>query len=336
MTRHFLEVDDLTPSELAAVLDLAARPQLPPVLAGRGMALVMEKPSARTRNSTEMAVVALGGHPVTIRADEVGLDRRESVEDVARTLGCYHAAIGARVADHSTLERMAAALDAAGMAVPVVNLLSDLGHPCQAVADLLTLSQCLAGAGAGRSDGPGAGALAGRTVAYVGDGNNVCRSLVLAGVMAGMHVRVATPPGFALTGADAERAALAAAGAPMPGSLTTTTRPAEAVAGADAVCTDVWTSMGQEPEAGDRRLAFEGFQVDEALLVGAAPEAVVLHCLPAHRGEEIAASVVDGPRSVVWRQAANRMHAARGLLAFLLAGPDPAPAARPAPGGGTP
>lgn len=305
MTRSFLEVDDLSPAELKAVLALAELPDPPRVLEGLGMALVLEKPSARSRNATEMAVVALGGHPVTIRGEEVGLDDRESVEDVARTLGCYHAVIGARVFAHDTLVRMAGALEAAGMTVPVVNLLSDLGHPCQALADLLTLRQCC-------------DALPGLKVAYVGDGNNVCRSLVLAGAMTGMRVRVASPSGFQLTPEDQERVAGLSRTAGAGATLQLTDDPAEAVAGADAVYTDVWASMGQEADAERRRRAFRGFQVDDRMLAGAAPGVIVMHCLPAHRGDEISASAVDGPRSVVWRQAANRLHATRGLLAWLL------------------
>lgn len=307
MTRHFLEVDDLTPAELAEVLQLAepgSGTDLGRPMAGRGMALIMEKPSARTRNSTEMAVFSLGGHPVTIRADEVGLDTRESAEDVARTLGCYHSVIGARVRRHETLERMAAALDRQPSPVPVVNLLSDLGHPCQALADLLTIRQVL-------------GTLGGATVAYVGDANNVCRSLVLAGVMVGIHVRVAAPDGFQLLEADLDRAIGLARG--TGGTVTQTTWPQEAVEGAQVIATDVWTSMGQEAESEQRRRAFEGYRVDQALLAQAGPGAVVLHCLPAHRGEEIAAAVVDGPQSRIWQQAANRMHAMRGLLAWLAA-----------------
>ncbi|MGH9130123.1 MAG: ornithine carbamoyltransferase [Acidimicrobiales bacterium] len=310
VTRHFLEVDDLTPAELAAVLDLSdpsasADPLvgLSRPMAGLGMALVMEKPSSRTRNSTEMAVFSLGGHPVTIRADEVGLDTRESAEDVARTLACYHRVIGARVHRHQTLERMAAALDQAGSTTSVVNLLSDLAHPCQALADLLTLRQVM-------------GSLRARTVAYVGDANNVCRSLALAGVMAGMHVRVAAPSGFQLSEADLDR--LAALAHASGGTFAQTARPLEAAEGTDAIATDVWTSMGQEAEAGERRAAFEGFCVDERLLAQAQPHAVVLHCLPAHRGEEISAAVADGPQSRIWQQAANRMHAMRGLLAWLV------------------
>jgi ornithine carbamoyltransferase len=295
--RHLLEIDDLSPDELLDVLERAERRDLTRVLERRGMALIFEKPSARTRNSMEMAVVALGGHPVTIRGDEVGLDVRESVEDVTRTLACYHAAIGARVFEHDKVERMAA-LDA----VPVVNLLSDAGHPMQALADLLTIRQEF-------------GTFEGRVVTYVGDGNNVCRSLALAAGMVGMAVRVATPPGYALSASDLDR--LAAAGV----AVETFDRAGPAVAGADVVYTDVWTSMGQEAESEARRRAFEGFTVDQALLGRAEPKAIFLHCLPAHRGEEVAAAVVDGPQSRVWPQAANRMHAARGLLSWLLEQP---------------
>ncbi|HEY1634533.1 MAG TPA: ornithine carbamoyltransferase [Acidimicrobiales bacterium] len=299
MTRHLLETDDLAADELAAVLDFARQPRPSPVLAGRGMALLFEKPSSRTRNATEMAVVQLGGHPISIRGDEVGLDTRETAEDIARTLACYHAVIGARVRDHGNLERMAAALDTAGTGVPLINLLSDRAHPCQALADLLTMQEVLGG-------------LRGRTLAWVGDANNVCRSLLLGGALAGMRMRVASPPAFSLDAADADRIGS------LGGELELVDRPELAADGADAVHTDVWVSMGQEAEAADRRRAFDGFTVDEALMARAAPRAVVLHCLPARRGEEIAASVVDGPSSAVWRQAENRLHAARGLLLWLL------------------
>jgi ornithine carbamoyltransferase len=295
--RHLLEIDDLNPDELVEVLDRAERAGLAPVLAGLGMALVFEKPSARTRNSMEMAVTQLGGHPITIRGDEVGLDVRESVEDVTRTLACYHAAIGARVFDHTVLERMAAVDQ-----VPVVNLLSDAGHPMQALADLLTIRQEL-------------GAFEGRVLAYVGDGNNVCRSLALAAGAVGMEVRVAAPPGYRLSAVDEDRLALAGV------AVAVHDRAEDAVDGADVIYTDVWTSMGQEAEADARRRAFEGFTVDDQLMAGAEPKAIFLHCLPAHRGQEVAASVVDGPQSRVWVQAANRMHAARGLLSWLLEQP---------------
>jgi ornithine carbamoyltransferase len=303
-TRHVFDVDSLTPSELEVVLSLAEvdPATLAPSLAGQGVALVFEKPSARTRNSTEMAVVALGGHPVYIQGAEVGLDVRESAEDVARTLACYHSVLCARVMDHRTLTRMAGALDAAGMPVPVVNLLSDVAHPCQALADLLTLRHEFGDS------------LEGRTVAYIGDANNVWLSLALAGAMVGLTVNVAAPKGYGPTDADLDRVR------GLGGRGLVTDDPAEAVAGADAVYTDVWTSMGQEDESAARIEAFAGFTVDDPLMKKAAPHAIVLHCLPAHRGEEIAAEVVDGPQSRIWPQAANRMHAMRGLLAWLKRG----------------
>ena len=292
--RHLLEIDDLTVDELHRVLDLATDPSPPRVLEGRGMALVFEKPSARTRNSMEMAVFQLGGHPMYIQASEVGMDVRESVEDVTRTLACYHGCIGARVFAHATVERMAAE----GL-VPVVNMLSDEAHPLQALADILTLHQ--------EFDD-----LAGRTIAYVGDGNNVFRSVALAAGMLGVEVRFAGPIGYRLPDADRERLVESDV------NIIEFDRATDAVAGADAVYTDVWTSMGQEDEADQRHRDFESFQVDEALMETAGPKAVFLHCLPAHRGEEVTDGVVDGPASRVWSQAANRMNAARGLLAWLL------------------
>ncbi len=314
MTRHFLDVDDLSCDELEHVLALSAAPAGPPdpLLAGRAVALVFEKPSARTRSSSELAVLALGGHPVYVQGAEVGIDVRETAEDVARTLACYHAAICARVLDHRTLLRMADALDdAAGRpwpgpddgigirTIPVVNLLSDQAHPCQALADLLTLRQLF-------------GELGGRTLAYVGDANNTWRSLAKAAAMVGMHLRTASPEGY---GPDTEDLAVVSR---LGAEVEVTDDPLVAAAGADAIYTDVWTSMGQEQEADVRRAAFAGFTVDERLLAAAAPGAVVLHCLPAHRGEEITAEVFEGPSSAVWRQAANRTHAMRGLLSWVL------------------
>jgi len=298
--RHVLEVDDLTAEELVAVLDLAERPDPPRLLAGSGVALVFEKPSNRTRSSTELAAVQLGGHPVSMQAAEVGLDVRETAEDVARTLGCYHRIVCARTFAHGTLERMAAALDGAGMTVPVVNLLSDDAHPCQALADVHTLRQELGG-------------VAGRTVTWVGDANNVARSLALAVVRLGGHVRLAGPEGFGFDDDALDR--IRGAG---PGSVEVFDRPEPAVSGAHAVATDVWASMGQEDEAEARRRAFAGWTITSALLEGADPQGILLHCLPAHRGEEVAADALEGPRSRVWRQAANRMHVARGLFLWLL------------------
>jgi ornithine carbamoyltransferase len=296
---HFLEVDDLTPSEFAAVLDAAAcwkraPDDVPPVLAGMGAALLFEKPSARTRSSTEMAVVGLGGHPIYIRPDEVGLGVREPVADVARTLACYCAVIAARVFDHETLETMADAVD-----VPVVNLLSDRAHPCQALADFLTLHELL-------------GDLEGRRLTYVGDGNNVAASLAFGAALSGVELTVASPSGYELDDDTVERARN------LGGAIELVTDPYEGVRGADAVYTDVWTSMGQEEESAIRRVAFEGYTVDRELMAAAGEQAWFLHCLPAHRGEEVSAEVIDGPRSVVWQQAENRMHSARALLAQLV------------------
>jgi ornithine carbamoyltransferase len=294
--RHFLEVDDLSEAELSRVLVEAARFPVPPVMSGLGMALVFEKPSTRTRNSTEMAVFQLGGHPVAIRGEEIGFDHRESVEDICLTLAQYHAVIGARVFDHHVLERMAAVSP-----IPVINLLSDLAHPCQALADLLTLQQHF-------------GSLKGRVIAWVGDGSNVCRSLLLASSRSGIDVRIASPPGF-----EPDPGAVAVARS-RGIQVVVSADPAEAVSGADAVCTDVWVSMGQEAASSERVGAFARFTVDETLMARAAPDAVFLHCLPAHRGQEVSAGVMDGPQSLVWAQARNRMNAVRGLLLWLFQG----------------
>jgi ornithine carbamoyltransferase len=302
-TRHVLDVDDLGTGGLDAVLSLAEMDPvtLPRVLEGQGVALLFEKASNRTRNSSELATVALGGHPVYIQGQEVGLDVRESAADVARTLACYHSVLCARVIDHGSLVRMATALDQAEVPVPVINLLSDRAHPCQALADLLTIRQVF-----------GSAVLSDRTVAYVGDANNVWRSLAIAASMAGIATRVASPEGYGPSTADVESVLS------FGGELTVTVDPGQAVAGADVIYTDVWTSMGQESETKARRDAFSGYSVDEALLAGASEQAVVLHCLPAHRGEEISAAVMDGRQSVVWMQAVNRMHAMRGLLAWVM------------------
>jgi ornithine carbamoyltransferase len=303
MTRHLLEIDDLTPDELRAVLAAADADPAPQVLAGQGAALVFAKPSNRTRSSTELAVVQLGGHPVSISAAEIGLGTRETVEDVARTLGCFHRVLCARVFEQDTLERMVAALEGQGMDVPVVNLLSDDGHPCQALADLLTLGQEL-------------GDVKGRTVAWVGDANNVARSMALGVLALGGRVRLASPAGYTFDDATLERLTLAASAGE--GELEVCDRPDDAVKDADAVATDVWASMGREEEAVARRRAFEGWTVTGDLLELAAPTGILLHCLPAHRGEEVSDDALEGPRSRVWRQAANRMHAIRGLFIWLL------------------
>ena len=292
--RHLLEVDDLSSAEISKVLELATTPELPPVLAGKGVALIFEKPSARTRNSMEMAVVQLGGHPVYIEGHEVGLDTRESVEDVTNAMAGFHSLIGARVFEHAVVERMAAV-----GRVPIVNMLSDQAHPLQALADLLTMRAEF-------------GDLANRSVAYVGDANNVARSLGLACGLAGMSFRLASPGGYGFSAVDVDR--FAAAGI----EPRVFDRPEEAVDGADVIYTDTWTSMGQEQEAKQRRRDFEGFQINEPLMARAQTDAIFLHCLPAHRNEEVTDGVLDGARSRIWVQAANRMHAARGALAWLL------------------
>jgi len=295
VTRHLLDIVDLTADELRLVLDLAQRPSLPKVLEGQGMALIFEKPSNRTRHSMEMAVVQLGGHPVYTRGEEVGLDVRETVEDVTRVMAGYHAMLGARVFEHDKVVRMAACSP-----VPVVNMLSDHSHPLQALADLLTMQQVH-------------GSLEGHTVAFVGDWNNVSRSVAEACIMLGVDVSLGCPVGYDASVAELER--LDGLG---PGSIRQTPRAIDAVRGAIAVHTDTWTSMGQEAEKAERVKIFESYQVDATLMAAAAPGAGFYHCLPAYRGLEVAADVIDGPASHVIAQAHNRLHAARGALAFLM------------------
>lgn len=295
MKPDLLQIADLGAKSLGRILDLAEAPHPPRVLDGQGVALVFQKPSARTRNSMEMAVVQLGGHPVTIRDEDVGLGHRETPEDVARTLACYHGCIAARVFDHALLEAMAGAVDA-----PVINLLSQDSHPMQALADLLTMRQALAD-------------LMGARLAYVGDVNNVSRSLAEAAAMLDMRMTIGAPDAVHM--GDDELARLNALG----GEIRQTSDPAEAVRGAQFVYTDVWTSMGDSDPDGARAAMFAPFQVNTALMAGA-PDAFFLHCLPAHRGAEVASDVIDGERSLVWKQAENRMHSARGALSWIFSG----------------
>ncbi len=296
MTRHLLDVDDLTPVELVELLDRCADPSTPPqVLAGKGVALIFEKPSNRTRNSTEMAVVQLGGYPIYLKTDEVDIDGREVAEDVARTLACYHSVIAARVFDHGVLERMAGTVQ-----IPIVNLLSDRSHPLQAIADLLTIR-------AEFDD------LAGRTVTWVGDYSNVARSLGLAAAMSAMSVRFACPTAYGPPAADLARfIELGAVGAEHD------TDPKAMVEGVEVVATDAWYSMGQEAEKAERQPVFEPYRIDAGVMSAASPDAIFLHCLPAHRGEEVTDEVLDGPQSRVWPEAANRLAAARGSLEWLM------------------
>jgi ornithine carbamoyltransferase len=295
--RHFLEIDDLSADELADVLRRAERSDHGQPLAGRGVALLFSKPSLRTRHSCEMGVIQLGGHPISVRPDEIGVNDRETPQDIARVLAGYHVLLGARVAGHELVEALAEP-----DAVPVVNLLSDDAHPCQALADLLTMQQVF-------------GALAGRTVAWVGDYNNVARSLARGSALSGMAIRLGCPEGYGPSEEEVERLTVLGAA-----DVTVVTRPHEAAKGADAVHTDVWTSMGFEAEAEARNRAFEGFIVDDSVMRGAAEGAVFMHCLPAHRGEEVAASVIDGPASVVIQQAHNRLHSFRALAWWLVEG----------------
>ena len=297
MNRHLLDVTDLTADELRVILDLAQRDDIRPALKGCGVALIFEKPSNRTRQSMEMAVVQLGGHPVYTRGEEVGLDVRESIEDVTRVMQGYHSVLAARVFAHSVVQRMAAVSD-----VPVINMLSNRSHPLQALADALTMQQV---------HGP----LAGQTVAYVGDYNNVSRSLAEVCLLLGAHVSLGCPVGYDADEAELDRLRLVGTGT---GSVRQVHTAAEAVAGAIAVHTDTWTSMGQEVEKQARQRAFEGFTVDAGVMAAALPGAGFYHCLPAYRGLEVSAEVIDGPTSHVFAQAHNRMHAARGALAFLM------------------
>ncbi|MCH2621136.1 MAG: ornithine carbamoyltransferase [Acidimicrobiales bacterium] len=294
MSKSFLEVDDLTKAELHRVLELCRDPDPPKVLRGQGIALIFEKPSNRTRNSMEMAAYQLGGHPVYIRGEEIGLDERESVEDAVTTLSAYYKCIAARVFAHKTLERMAET-----KVCPIINLLSDTGHPMQALADVITLVEEF-------------GDLDGKSLAFIGDGNNVFRSLAMAAGMLGAEIRFAGPSDYRLSEIDKDR--LAAIGV----EVKEFDFAQEAVNGVNAVYTDVWTSMGQESESEERKKAFESFTVNSDLMSVASSDAIFLHCLPAHRGEEVTEEVLEGPMSRIWSQSENRMHAARGLLAWLL------------------
>ena len=282
--RHLLSIADLSANDLRTILALSSgRPRI--LNTGDAVALYFEKPSARTRNSMELAAAQLGLHPVYLQPAELGIGTRESVEDVTRTLACYHRIIAARVFDHQLLEQMAA-LNAA----PVLNMLSGSAHPLQALADLKTIEELR-------------GRIAGVKIAFVGDGNNnVARSLAQGCALLGAELTIAAPGAFQL--ADA------------PAGVEQVEDPVAAVTAADIVYTDVWVSMGDE-DADARRAALAPYQVNEALMAHA-PNAWFLHCLPAHRGEEVTAAVIDGPRSAVWRQATNRMHTARGAMLWLL------------------
>ena len=294
--RHVLDISDLAVNELNDVLALAQVPvaQLGAPLSGHCAALIFEKPSNRTRHSMEVAVVQLGGHPVYTRGEEVGIDVRETAEDVAQVMAGYHAFLGARVFRHDVVQRMAAV-----SSVPVVNMLSDVAHPLQALADVLTMQQQH-------------GNLQGKRISWVGDFNNVAKSLAQACVMLGAEFVVSTPPQYRPT--DSELASINSLGE---GSVQYVVAPAEAVKGSVAVHTDVWISMGEESMAAQKAAAFAGFMVTEHLMANAQQGACFYHCLPAHRGSEVEAGVIDGPNSRVFEQAHNRLHSARGLLAWI-------------------
>jgi ornithine carbamoyltransferase len=300
--RHYLSVDDLSPGELGEVLELAARlkadrSMMRDALRGRSIALIFEKPSTRTRVSFEVGVAELGGHPVALSAGELQLGRGETIQDTGRVLSRYVDAVVLRTYEQERLEVLTSTAT-----VPIVNALSDFEHPCQALADVLTLRERFE-------------QLAGRTLTYLGDGNNVAHSLLLAGTKMGMHVRVATPPGFEPIPQVVHRAEEIAG--ETGGSVELTHDPEEAATGAHALYTDVWASMGQEEEANERALVFPAYQVTQKLVDLAAPDVIVLHCLPAHRGLEITDEVIDGPHSVVWDQAENRLHTQKALLLRL-------------------
>jgi len=303
MERDYLSVDDLTPEELSGFLDLSAKVKASPEdyaggLRGKAIAMIFEKPSTRTRVSFEVGISSAGGHPVPLSSVELQLGRGETIEDTGRVLSRYVDAIVLRTFEQERLEVLAGAAT-----VPVVNALSDFEHPCQCLADLLTVREVK-------------GDLAGRTLAYLGDGNNVAHSLLLGGAKSGMHVRVATPPGFEPIPQVVHRAVEIAA--TTGGSISTTHDPLEASADADVLYTDVWASMGQETEADERALVFLAYALDQRKVELAKDDVTVLHCLPAHRGQEITDEVIDGPHSRVWDQAENRMHTQKALLLWLL------------------
>lgn len=294
---NLLDITDLGADGVRAVLDLSTRPikKLGRPLDGQGVALIFEKPSNRTRQSMEVAVVQLGGHPVYTRGDEVGFDTREPVEDVARILAGYHGLVAARVFRHETCMRLAEA-----SAVPVVNMLSDHSHPLQGLADALTMLQEF-------------GSLKGRTVAWVGDYNNVARSLGEVCSYLGAHLRFGCPDGYSI-GDDDRRRFLDMGAA----SVESSSDPMLAVRDADAVHTDTWVSMGQESEKAERLSIFGGYTVTEELMARASNDAIFMHCLPAYRGYEVETSVIDGSRSRVVQQGHNRLHSARGALAYVM------------------
>jgi len=301
--RDLISIADLSSQDIRRVVDTALmmkRGRSSSVLKQKTLALLFEKPSLRTRVSFDVAMLQLGGHALYLSPGEVGLGEREPVADVARVLSRYVHAIAARTFKHETVEELARWAD-----IPVINALSDGEHPCQALADLLTIYEKK-------------GRWRGLVLSFVGDSNNVARSLMLGSALAGMDFRIASPQGYGISTAlvDKAKSLAATSGA----SVVCVESPQEAVRGADVVYTDVWTSMGQEKEQAERRRAFGGYQVNAELLGLASPDAIVMHDLPAHRGEEIADEVIEGPQSVVFDQAENRLHAQKAVLSLILGG----------------
>ena len=304
MKRDFLTMNNYKPDEVYQLLSKALdykrqrrRGVTQRPLSGKTIALIFTKPSTRTRVSFEAAIAHLGGTAIYLTGSDLQLGRGESIEDTGRTLSRYVDAIVIRTFSHTDVEAWAAAAS-----VPVINALTDSHHPCQALADLMTILE--------NKD-----RLAGIRLAFIGDGNNVCHSLLLASAKVGMIMTVATPKGFEPAKPVVEQAKIIAGGL---SNFKVTRQPAAAAKGADIIYTDVWTSMGQEEEAKTRLEAFQGYQVNADLVAHASPRAIVMHCLPAHRGEEISADIIDGPRSVVFDQAENRLHVQKALLAMLL------------------
>lgn len=302
MARSFLSIDDLSPQEFDLILNVADQLKADPslrsqALAGKSVALVFEKPSTRTRISFEVGVWQMGGQPLPISSSDMQLGRGETIEDTGHVLGRYVDAIVLRTFEQERLEIIAAA-----SGVPVINSLSDFEHPCQAMADAMTIREWL-------------GDPAGKTITYLGDGNNVAHSLILACARMGMNVRVATPPGFEPIPLVVQRAEEIAA--ERGATVTTGYDPLEAATFSDALYTDVWASMGSENEADERALVFMNYQLNQKLLDAAAENAIAMHCLPAHRGQEITDVVIDGPRSAAWDQAENRLYVQKALLLLV-------------------
>tara|TARA_Y100001934_G_C12274153_1_gene736524 strand:+ start:168 stop:1079 length:912 start_codon:yes stop_codon:yes gene_type:complete len=301
MTTHLRNLWDLDRTQIAQVIDRAVqlkaairRGEAPPIFAGRVLGLLFEKPSLRTRTSFEVGMFRLGGSALSLSHSEVGLGKREPVADVARVFSSYVDAIVVRTFDHDNVCNLAAA-----SAVPVINGLCDQFHPCQILADLLTIQEVK-------------GDLEGLQVAWVGDGNNVCHSWMIAAAQMGFELRVATPEGF-----EPDRALLAECLQARPDSVVVDRDPQAMVDGVDVLVTDVWVSMGQEKEAARRRRLFADYQVNSQLMAGADAEAILLHCLPAHRGDEVTAELIDGPQSLAWEEAENRLYAQSALLDLL-------------------